>query len=201
MEKKRRRRYVVEGNFQTRFMLRFMLVIIGSTLLSTITILGLFYFKYQVHGIHLKELMIVIGNNKKATPVSFFEMVLAPLIISNLFILCIVIPISLFYSHRIAGPIYRFQKSLDMLISGETNFMIVLRKKDEFKYLADKMNALIDYLRRNINEVKMSHKVIRERISRIHSIISTEPIDVPQIRKEINELERFFKDRGVPFSY
>jgi len=201
MGKRRRRRYIIEGNFQTRFILRFLLIIVGSTLLSTVAILGLFYIKYQMHGVHLNELIIMIGNNKKTNPASFFEMVLAPLIISNLFILCIVIPISLFYSHRIAGPIYRFQKSLDMLIDGETNFMIVLRKKDEFKYLADKMNTLIDYLRRNINEVKISHKLIKDRIAKINNLISSEPIDIPQLKRELNEIERFFNDRGVPFSY
>ena len=201
MEKRRRKRYIIEGNFQTRFMLRFLLVIIGSTLLSTIAILGLFYFKYQMHGIHLKDLIIVIGNSQKENSANFFEMVLAPLIISNLFILCIIVPISLFYSHRIAGPIYRFQKSIDMLISGKTNFMIVLRKKDEFKYVANKMNALIDYLRRNINEVRISHKLIRDRISKIHGIVSAEPIDIPQLKKEIDEVRLFFKDRGIPFSY
>ena len=199
--KKRRRRYIIEGNFQTRFILRFLLVIIGSTILSTAAIVGLFYFKYQFHGTNLRNLVIVIGNSQKTSPVSFFEMVLAPLIISNLFIISIMIPISLIYSHRIAGPIYRFQKSLEMLINGEANFMIALRKKDEFKYLADKMNTLIDYLRRNVNEVKMSHKVLNERIVKIHNIVSIEPLDISRLKKELNELERFFKDRGIPFSY
>jgi len=198
---KRRRKYILEGNFQTRFILRFLLVIIGSTLLSTLAMLGLFYVKYQLHGINLKNLVIVVGNTQKISPTSFLEMVLAPLIIANLFILSIIIPIALLYSHRIAGPIYRFQKSLDMLINGKTNFMIVLRKKDEFKYLADKMNTMIDYLRRNINEYKISYKVLKDRTIKIHNIVSIEPIDIPRLKKEINELERFFRDRGLPFSY
>ena len=199
--KKRRRKFIIEGNFQTRFILRFVAVIIGATLLSTVAIIGLFFFKYHLTGVNIKDITIIINGTHKTNPATFFEIILAPLIISNMIVLCIVIPVSLFYSHKIAGPIYRFEQSLDLLLNGKTNFMIALRKKDEFKYLADKMNALIDFLRRNIDEVKLSHRVLKDRISKLNRLLSVEPIDIPQLKKEIVELERFFKDRGLPFSY
>lgn len=51
--------------------------------------------------------------------------------------------IALELSHRIAGPLARLEKELDFRISGESHGPIRLRKKDEFKSLADKINKLI----------------------------------------------------------
>ena len=44
------------------------------------------------------------------------------------------------FTHRFAGPLYRFEVSLDTMIKGDVSFKIVLRKKDECKSLADKIN-------------------------------------------------------------
>jgi nitrogen fixation/metabolism regulation signal transduction histidine kinase len=118
-----------------------------------------------------------------------------------LLVLCIVIPYSLIYSHKIAGPIYRLEQSLEMLLRGEMDFIIVLRRKDEFKYLANKMNALIDFMRRNIGEVRLSYRMIQDRTSKIENIIRKSPVDIKVLTKEILELDRFFKERGRPFSY
>ncbi len=201
MEKRRRKRFIVEGNFQTRLILKFVAVVAGAALLSIVAVVGLIYFKYHLTFKELNSLSIIFKGGETRVIAGFFEVIVAPIIISNLIVLCIIVPVSLFYSHKIAGPIYRFEQSLDLLLNGNTNFIIALRKKDEFKYLADKMNALIDYLRRNINEAVMSHKVLKERINKISRMLSVEPINLPQLKREINELEKFFKERGVPFSY
>jgi len=201
MKKHRRRKLIIEGNFQTRFILRFVVMIVGATLLSTAAIIGLFYFKYQFRGADLNNLVIMVTPEGTTSVASLFQIVLFPLLIVNLIVLCIIIPLSLLYSHRIAGPIYRFEQSLDLLLNDETNFMIVLREKDEFKYLADKMNALVDYLRRNIGEVRSSHRTIKERVSKLADLIKKEPVDLDAVKREIGELEKFFMERGVPFKY
>ena len=57
--------------------------------------------------------------------------------------------IGILYSHKLAGPIYRVEKSIMALIHGQSDFKIKLRKKDEFKNLADTFNRLIDYFKLN----------------------------------------------------
>jgi sensor histidine kinase YesM len=198
---RRRRRLIIEGNFQARFILRFILVIIGATLLSTGAILGLFYFKYHAGGTDLNSLIIVITPEGETTVAGLFQVILMPLIAANLIVLCIVIPYSLVYSHKVAGPIYRLEQSMELLINGDMDFIITLRKNDEFKYLADKMNALIDYMRRNISEVRSSHRIIRDMVARIDRLMRKEPINMKLLKKEILDLERFFTERGKPFSY
>jgi sensor histidine kinase YesM len=199
--KNRRRRLIVEGNFQARFILRFILVIVGATLLATGAILGLFYFKYQHAGADMENIVILVTPQGQTDVTGLFQIVLIPLIAANLLVLCIVVPFALLYSHRIAGPIYRLEQSMEMLLNGEMDFVITLRKHDEFKYLADRMNALIDYMRRNIHEVRSSHRLVRDIIGRVSALTHADRVSLPALKREITGLERFFKERGKPFTY
>lgn len=197
----RRKRLIVEGNFQARFILRFVLVIVGATILSTGAILGVFFFKYQFGGADLKNIIIVITEKGTTDVSSFFNIILTPLIGANVLVLCIIVPYSLFYSHRIAGPIFRLEQSIDLMLGGEMDFVISLRKNDEFKYLGDKMNSLIDYLRRNIGEVKSSYRLMEEKVKKMSDMIRSGNYDQQSLNKELLDLRRFFKERGTPFNY
>jgi methyl-accepting chemotaxis protein len=199
--KNRRKRFIIEGNFQTRFILRFILVVVGATLLSTGAIMGLFYFKYHAGGADLESLIVVITPKGETNVAGLFQIILTPLIVANLIVLCVIIPYSLFYSHKVAGPIYRLEQSMDLLLGGDMDFIITLRRNDEFKYLADKMNALIDYMRRNIGEVRSSYRVTRDIINRIGTLTRSKPLNIKLLVKEVTDLERFYKERGKPFSY
>ncbi len=79
--------------------------------------------------------------------------------------------------------------------------MIKLRKKDEFKNIAEKMNSLIDYMRRNIEEVRSSHRMIRDRITKIETMVHAEKVDLNALKNEVEQLDRFFKERPKPFSF
>jgi signal transduction histidine kinase len=61
---------------------------------------------------------------------------------------------SIVFSHRIAGPIYRFEQTLDKLIKGEDTEYIQLRKGDELKGLAVRLNELIGTLGKSKNPMK-----------------------------------------------
>jgi len=53
----------------------------------------------------------------------------------------LLVGLSTFFTHRFAGPLYRFEMSLDRMISRDFSFKITLRKNDECKNLAQKMNV------------------------------------------------------------
>ena len=50
------------------------------------------------------------------------------------------------FSHRIAGPMYRFEKSVESLCNGDFSIRIKLRKRDEFHDFAENLNQLATYL-------------------------------------------------------
>jgi signal transduction histidine kinase len=53
----------------------------------------------------------------------------------------------LIFSNRIAGPLYRFEKTLDKFLQGEDVDVIRLRENDELKELASKINDVILYVK------------------------------------------------------
>ncbi len=50
---------------------------------------------------------------------------------------------ALVISHRFAGPIERLEADLDKMLAGETKHRIRLRKNDDLKGVADRINALV----------------------------------------------------------
>ena len=51
------------------------------------------------------------------------------------------------FSNRIAGPLYRLEKTLDSLLNGEDVDILRLREKDELKALISKVNDIILYIK------------------------------------------------------
>ena len=49
---------------------------------------------------------------------------------------------SIVFSHRITGPIYRLEQTLDRFLQGEDVEPVRIRKGDELKDLVDKINSL-----------------------------------------------------------
>lgn len=63
-------------------------------------------------------------------------------------LLFVIVAFSIIFSHRIAGPVYRLERTLDMVIKGEDVGDIKLRKGDELQELAARINDLIHILKK-----------------------------------------------------
>jgi hypothetical protein len=61
----------------------------------------------------------------------------------------VIIAFGVVVSHRIAGPLYRIERTIDEAVRGEDVGFIRLRKKDEqeLKHLADRINKLIGLIK------------------------------------------------------
>lgn len=143
----KRRNYFVKQDFQGRFILRFFLTILLSAIVFTII---LSIFSAHTITITYKDSFLRIEKTPKAL---FYEIIRA----HGLYIFLIGVGIStlsLFLSHRIAGPLYRFEKSIEEIIRGNLSFRIKLRKKDEAKELAESINRMIETLSSHLLQIK-----------------------------------------------
>jgi len=52
--------------------------------------------------------------------------------------------LAVYYLHRLAGPVYRIEKTLNDMAEGKEVSPVVLRKKDFFKSLAESLNKIIE---------------------------------------------------------
>ena len=69
-----------------------------------------------------------------------------------LFVLVGVFLYTLIFSHRIAGPIYRINKAIEMMLLGEYPKSITLRKGDHFQETAELLERLSRRLDRQRND-------------------------------------------------
>ena len=58
-----------------------------------------------------------------------------------------IIVISIVISHRVAGPIFSMERTIDRIVKGEKVEFIRRRKNDELKGLAEKINGLITIIK------------------------------------------------------
>ncbi|KPK38297.1 MAG: hypothetical protein AMJ78_10245 [Omnitrophica WOR_2 bacterium SM23_29] len=135
MEPNKRRKKFIGTPLQ-----RNLLIVIFTSAVVPAVIVGvcLYHLIFNTLAWYIGRRAIISYN---LTPV--LQKIILVVLISMPIALLIIWIIALELSHRIAGPLFRIEKELDARIAGETRGPIKLRKKDEFKLLADKINKLI----------------------------------------------------------
>jgi methyl-accepting chemotaxis protein len=130
----KRRNFFINKEFQGKYIFNyFLLVTIGS-----LVFIGVFsFFSSNTLSIVYDNYHLQLG----VTPEILFKKILSTQWLFVVFGGGIVILVTLFLTHRVAGPFYRFEKSFDEMIEGDISNKIVLRQKDEGKELAHKINA------------------------------------------------------------
>ncbi|MBU1195127.1 MAG: methyl-accepting chemotaxis protein [Proteobacteria bacterium] len=130
----KRRNYFINKEFQGRYIFNyFILATIGSILF-----IGVFsLFSFNTFSIVYDNYHLQLG----VTPGILFKEILSTQWLFVIFGGIVVVIITLIFTHRVAGPFYRFEKTLDEMMEGDISHKIVLRQKDEGKELAQKINA------------------------------------------------------------
>lgn len=143
------------GNSKRKIILinpEFQLKIIGTIAYFFLGIIGLFYsmnwyFFYQLKqngvkaGIPMNsDYFTFIANSSRHFNILFFSTTLVAMLIIYYF--------GLLISHRIAGPLYKINKTIDEVIETQMKIKIQLRKDDYFHEHADKINNLLEKIDR-----------------------------------------------------
>jgi signal transduction histidine kinase len=134
MERRRRVHYLVNRHMQLGVTIRFMVV----------TILFALFIGFEVYisiwpvvsEFVPKEVMHLVRRQVLVRTLLF----LVPIIL-------VIVSFTILISHRVAGPLFRIQRTIDEVVRGEDVQDIKLRKKDELKGLAAKVNELIAVVR------------------------------------------------------
>lgn len=71
---------------------------------------------------------------------------------------------SIFYFHRLVGPIFFFEKAVEKLSKGDFSVNIHCRKKDETKELAEVMNKAVGNVRNAVTEDRKKIEMIKAAI-------------------------------------
>jgi methyl-accepting chemotaxis protein len=75
-----------------------------------------------------------------------WALILPPLLVNNLIIAVVLSVLGIRHASRIAGPIYRMSTDIRRALAGETGVRIHLRRRDEMRDLAQRVNGLLEAL-------------------------------------------------------
>ncbi|MFC1699841.1 hypothetical protein ACFL1I_07820 [Candidatus Omnitrophota bacterium] len=139
----RRRNYFIERSFQARFIIKFCLLVIAGGALTA----GILYYV----SLHSTTVTIVNSEVVVKTTADF----LLPVLIQTVLIVLILVSlatilVTLFVSHKIAGPLYRLKKAMHGLGEGDFSTEINLREFDQLKGLAGEFNQMARKLKKKV---------------------------------------------------
>lgn len=153
----RRRIYFIDRKFQTRFILKFcILVLIGSLISMAI----LYFLTTQSKTVSIINSRVVVRTTADfLLPLLFQTMAIATIIIG-----AATIWVTLFVSHKISGPLYHFKKAMKTLEDGDFSSSFNLRQLDQLQDLSDTFNNMINKLRKQLNIIKNDFGTLKIRL-------------------------------------
>ena len=179
----RRRNYFIKKKFQVNFTVKFLIIILIEAFLAA----GLFLYMSKgtlTTGYLGSELRI-------ARTYDFF---LPMLLLSNLIIVgisaVIGIAVFIFLSHRIAGPLYRFENILDAIKKGDLTQRFKLRENDQFVELANSINEHTDTLDKNMGHLKAGVMEFSQLISKMQTALASNPSADKELERLLQEMSK-----------
>ncbi len=166
----KRKQYFIKKNFQGKLILGYFLFMVVGCL---IFVLALSYLAAD-------SMTVVYSNNDLQigqTPLMLFKQV----IFAHWFVIVIgaamVVVIATRITHRVAGPMFNLERSLDFMIDGTLDNVIYLRKKDAGQELAAKINQFNADLSSNV-------RIIEKRSTNIQELLSSYAVLNPESRSQ-----------------
>jgi methyl-accepting chemotaxis protein len=143
----RRKIIYIHRTFQRNFIIKFCIIaalgMVSASLLLYIVSKDSLTATYRYHHLAVKTTA---------------EAILPGLVITNLVVLLALIVasvfVTLYISHKIAGPLYRLNKSLQAIGEGDLTMNIRLRQKDQLMEFASTINTMVENLRERIEEIE-----------------------------------------------
>lgn len=178
LKKGRRKQILVKRTLQLKY-LGFILLTIIVIMLPVV--MGLYYIttKSIVEMNHPRVFSVITNLN-------------GTLLIDVGIAAIVILGIAFFLSHKIAGPIYRFEKSTEIIGSGDMTFRVHLRQNDELKELENCFNGMVSQLQDKIQKENQLVADINGRLSRACRIpgipqhISKELVEITESLKKVN---------------
>ena len=154
-QKFKRRNYFIKKNFQGKLILGFFLLVVGSIVIFAVLV-GMFStdsmtISYENNNLQIGQTPVMLLKNALAANWLFIVFGGSLLVIAALLV-----------THHIAGPQYRFEKTLKSMTEGNLSDIIYLRNNDEGNTLADHINEFNRQLSGKIREIDEHSQAIED---------------------------------------
>ena len=171
-QKYKRRNYFIKKRFQTKFILRFCALVVLGAVISGVIL-------YSLSGGTVTTAFV----NSRLSIVNTADYILPALIGSGLVSIALIsiatAIVVMYLSHRIAGPLFRIEKSAEEIGSGNLALKIRLRSTDEITRMADGLNEMTEKIRKSLLEVKLQSDDLGKKIDSLIVLCRNKP-SLPQ---------------------
>ena len=170
----RRKNYFIDKKFQSLFIIKFCALIVLGAILSGVIV---YLMSRSTVTTSFDNLRLVIKSTA--------DFILPAVLLSSIVVIVVIgiatIAVTLFTSHRIAGPLYRMEKDIEEVASGNLTKQFSLRKADEIKALAEGLNDLTETLKDDVGKIKRGVNELestlppgeaKEKINKIKSVLN-----------------------------
>jgi methyl-accepting chemotaxis protein len=180
----RRKKYFIKKKFQIGFAFRFLLLIVIEAGL----IIGLFLYSSNntiTTGYVNSSLRV------ESTPHFFLVPLLLIMLIAGLGIAIAAMVVFTLLSHRIAGPLYRFEQFLNETTNGDLTKRVCLRKTDQLLELMEALNVTTSFFDKKIGKIKDTITELKKLLSQKENEANNEKIHktIELLKEEIDHFK------------
>ncbi|MBI3549028.1 MAG: methyl-accepting chemotaxis protein [Elusimicrobia bacterium] len=148
--KYQRRKVLVKRSLQLKYIA---LVVVSAVLITMVASGDTFYTIYR----------IMLREDPSLMPL--VHQVQSMLLVKMVLFLGIVFLVALFLSHRFAGPIYRFEKSAQIVGTGDLTHRVSLRTGDELLELQEEFNRMVSSLQSKVQKDRALASHLTEKVN------------------------------------
>ncbi len=163
---KKRKQYFIKKAFQMKVIVQFLLILFIGIIISGVCIYFLADNELQTQ---LFTAHLTIENTRDLLlPIIIFTSLIVLTLLSTLTVYTV-----LYLSHKIAGPLYRFEKITEDIGKGDLNTYVKLRKNDELLPLQTAFENMVENLKNKIMNFKNNFKKFQEIEKKLDNAIQT----------------------------
>ena len=187
----RRKNYFIEKSFQAKFILKFCLVLI----------LGGFLTMVALYLLAMESTSVTFVNSRvmvKTTADFLLPVLIQTFLVVTIMASIATIILTLFVSHKIAGPLYHFKKVMRELEGGNFASDLHIRQLDQFQDLADSFEGMIRKTRVELDQLKANFNGLKDKLDAIseHEVLEQKRPTLKELKKlteEVNKVINYFK--------
>lgn len=171
--------YFIDRRFQTKY---FLLTIL---LLGTYT----FVFTFILFLPSILTLYLDYPLDEKAEAARTFLILHGTVWPTTVAVILIFGILSIFLTHKIAGPVYRLKQALAELLGGNLDSRIHLRKWDDLQELAAQVNLFSDEMRNYITSLQKDYGQLSTFIDQLEQEIDANKLSLEVGRERIKQVQ------------
>ncbi len=149
----------IRSDFTAGFQIKFILAMAIGALLTT---LAIYYYLDQGLGSNYFDALVTLSTVESALTSSLIITFCLQLFL----IFILTIGLTLFVSHKIAGPVFRYEDSLAKIMEGDLSVDVRTRDGDQLKSMVDSMNGWQNSLREIYTRANLLERELLSQVSR-----------------------------------